>query len=193
MLTIHGLENHNHMIGAFVDHPQAKIEIHFVGKHASLTIGRNVRCHQVKFFLAEGAVVVIGDDCELSGQIRCTNFCQISVGDRTRILGKSRIHAHERVAIEIGKDCLIEGLHCRTSDSHKIFDGAGQRLNTGQPIGIEDGVYIAAGVHLYKGVHVGAGSAILAGSQVFKSIPAQSAACGSPAQVYAHPIAWQSA
>lgn len=127
MLKIHGLDNHNRIVGELVDHPQAKIEVHFVGKHASLTIGRNVRCHQVKFFLAEGAVVVIGDDCELSGQIRCTNFCQITVGDRTRVLGKSRIHAHERVAIEIGNDCLIEGLHCRTSDSHKIFNAAAQR------------------------------------------------------------------
>lgn len=190
MLMIKGLQNQNRIVGDWPDHSKAKIRVQFVGKNASLTIGRNLRCRDVIFYLAEGSTVVIGDDCELSGQIRCTSLCRITIGDRTRILGKSRIHAHERVAIQIGTDCLIEGLRCRTSDSHGIFDSEGKRLNVGRPIFIGDQVYVGAGVNLYKGVSVGNGSAILSGSQVYKSVPAQSAARGSPAQVHAHPISW---
>jgi acetyltransferase-like isoleucine patch superfamily enzyme len=114
----------------------------------------------------------------------------VTVGEKTAI-SDALLVAHNGHRIEIGKSCLFSsGIELRTTDSHKIFDAGGQRLNVDAGILVEDHVWLGHGVAVLKGVTIGAGSVVGMRSIVTKSLPASSLAVGAPARVVRNGISW---
>lgn len=149
--------------------------------------------------IAEGAEVIIGENCTLNSSNRGYHVnmfspvkimadregARIRVGKNTRIHG-SCIHAYE--LIEIGNRCLIAA-NCQIIDGngHELsFDNVMNRINTtsgSKPVIIEDDVWIGTGSIILPGVTIGRGSVVSAGSVVTKSIPPFCIYGGSPAKL----------
>lgn len=180
----------NQIIGEILPEYSGKIE--FVGRGAVLKIGKNTMLKQVNLRLDSLAKVDIGNDCHIEGQLRCNQQCVIQIGDRTRLLGASRLHAHEAVSICIGTDCILQHLRCRTSDSHKIYmqDQPQHRLNVGRGIQVGHRVYTEHAVHVYKGVVIGSDSYIRSHAVVVKPIPEGSYVSGVPAMIVRAGVVW---
>jgi len=144
-----------------------------LGEGCGLHVGRNVQLAHIEIFAADGAVIIIGDD--------------------TRFTWRTRIYAHERSQISIGRDCLFASdTLLMSSDVHKIFDAAsGERINEARDIVLGDHVWLAEGVRVYKGASIGSGSVIGAASIVTGSIPPDSIAAGVPARVTREGIRWE--
>lgn len=182
--------NHNLIIGSFSPDSTGKIE--FLGDGATLRIGQNVTFKQAHLRIESHAAIAIGDDCHIEGQLRCNLNCFIRIGRRTRLLGGSRLHAHEAVSISIGEDCILHHLRCRTSDSHKIYKqhAPAERLNDGKSIAIGDRVYAEHAVHLYKGVSIGDDCYIRSHAVLLKPVAAASYVSGIPAEVLRSGVFW---
>lgn len=189
-IKIIGDAKKNQIIGDFL--PDGTGTVEFLGKGAVLRLGKGCTFKQAHLRIDNHSTVEIGDDCHIEGQLRCNQYCLIRIGQRTRLLGGSRLHAHEAVSIRIGEDCILHHLRCRTSDSHKIYaqDTPTQRLNVGKSIQIGDRVYAEHAVHVYKGVTIGDDSYIRSHAVVVKTIAAASYASGIPAVVTRSGIFW---
>lgn len=127
----------------------------FNSRSTSNLIGINHKC--MISTLAEGAKLVIGDNCGFSGTtIGC--FLNIELGNNVRC----------------GANTLITD-----SDWHSDDPRAGKP----RAVKIEDNVWLGYGAIVLKGVTIGANSVIGAGSVVTKNIPANVIAAGNPCEV----------
>jgi acetyltransferase-like isoleucine patch superfamily enzyme len=181
-VRIVGLENNNKIIGKIPHDAEGRVV--FSGRDAILVIGKNVKLKNISFLIKNNAIVFIGDDCEVHGQIRCNGKSTVYIGARTKVLGASRLHASEQVDIRIGEDCVLKSLRCRTSDSHYIFSASTQdRINLGLSIEIGDRVYFGEGVFVLKGVSVGHNSYVLDHTVLVKNIPPHTYVYGNPMQM----------
>jgi len=182
--------NQNKIIGSLLPNSTGVIE--FLGKGAVLRLGNGSSLKQVNIRIEGHATIEIGEDCHIEGQLRCNHSCLIRIDHRTRLLGGSRLHAHEAVSISIGEDCILHHLRCRTSDSHKIYSQylPAQRLNVGKSIHIGSRVYAEHGVHIYKGVTIGNDSYIKSHAVVLKSAGVGSYLSGAPAAIKRSGIFW---
>jgi acetyltransferase-like isoleucine patch superfamily enzyme len=115
----------------------------------------------------------------------------VIIGDGTSIRGALLV-AHNGRKIEIGNGCLFShDVELRTTDSHKIFDAKGARINEDADIVVEHNVWLGHGVAVLKGVAIGEGCIIGTRSIVTKHIPPFSLAVGAPANVIRSNVTWQ--
>jgi acetyltransferase-like isoleucine patch superfamily enzyme len=136
-----------------------------------LSIGRNSR--------VRGRIELYGDSN------------QIKIGANTKING-AFIGAHNGTTVTIGSNCLFStGIELRTTDSHKIFDESGARINPDQNIVIEDRVWLGLSVYVLKGSWISSDTVIGARSMVTGRIPPKSIAAGVPARVLKSGITWE--
>lgn len=119
------------------------------------------------------------------------NNAHITVGKRTDILSVCIICQGERNYIEIGDDCLFSrDIDIWNSDTHTIFDSDGNVINYSAPIKIGNHVWIGKHVRILKKVTIGDNSVVGMNSLVSKSVPGNSIAVGSPANVIKSGINW---
>lgn len=115
----------------------------------------------------------------------------VRIGAGTTINGGLFI-AHNGRAIEIGSGCLFShDVELRTTDSHKIFDENGVRINEDRDIVIGDGVWLGASVLVLKGVTIGGGCVVGARSVVTNDLAPRTLAVGSPARTVRENILWE--
>lgn len=135
--------------------------------------------------------LVIGVGSSFSGRIELFGDGNtVIIGGNSSITG-SLLVAHNGRAIHIGDGCLFaQQTELRTTDSHKVYDADGRRINMDADICIQDRVWLAMGVVVLKGVTIDAGSVVGARSVVTKSLPGSSIAAGMPARVIKSGISW---
>jgi len=133
----------------------------------------------------------IGKDSRFSGRIELFGEGNIvAIGCDASICGTLLV-AHNGRKIEIGDGCLFsQETELRTTDSHKVLDADGRRINADADISVGDRVWLGHGVVVLKGVTVGAGSVVGMRSIVTKSLPPSSLAVGVPARVVREAISW---
>lgn len=106
----------------------------------------------------------------------------IHVGARTFV--NYNLTALDVATITIGADCQIGPNVQLLTPTHPIDPQLRRdKLESAQPITIEDNVWLGGGVIVCPGVTIGENSVIGAGSVVTKDIPANVVAVGSPARV----------
>lgn len=165
-----------------------------VAEDARLQVGSGGWLLGGVFTLGAGCSLTIGDRCYLPRlEIYAQCGTEIIIGDDASFTWATRIYAHERARIVIGKDCLIASdTLIMASDVHKIVDIAtGERLNPPADILIGDHVWLAEGVKVYKGASIGSGSVVGAYSVVTGAIPENSVAAGTPARVLRQGVRWE--
>ncbi|MDE5785945.1 MAG: acyltransferase, partial [Duncaniella sp.] len=137
--------------------------------------------------------IIISGHCYLSGLtlwIEGDNN-EIVIGENTFAYG-GELAALEGTRIEIGNDCLFShSIEFRTSDSHKIFDESGHRINPAKSISIAPHVWLGAHVKVLKGASVAEGSVVGIGSIVTGNLATPHAIyAGNPAKLIKEHISW---
>jgi len=132
-----------------------------LGKNSTLHFtGRASIRGEARIQLADGAKLVIGDQCVLRERLWIVAHKEIIIGDGTSI-------SHETMIID--------------SDAHPVIsDGVEQPIQ--KPVHIGKNVWIGARSTILKGVTIGDESIIGAGSLVTKDIPDHVLAFGRPAR-----------
>lgn len=143
------------------------------GNNNTLIIMKYARIHNSEFVLDKGD-------------------CIICIGMESSAEKALFAAVEQESQITIGTDCMLStDVEIRTSDSHKILDDEGNRVNFKGDIVVEDHVWIGAHASILKGVTLGSGSIIGFGSVVTKNIPANSIAAGNPAKIVKEKIWWE--
>jgi acetyltransferase-like isoleucine patch superfamily enzyme len=136
----------------------------------------------------------LGQDVQfLEGHIWCSSADGIiRIGEKTTIAEATLTLTEPRMAITIGRDCLISWqVDLRCGDGHPIVDQAtGAVLNPARPITLGDHVWLAAHVQVLKGVTIGEHSVIGTHSLVTHDVPPHAVAAGAPARVLRENITW---
>lgn len=115
----------------------------------------------------------------------------IKIGKNSRINGADFV-VHNGTNVEIGSRCLFSTkVDVRTTDSHFIYNSAGERINLDRNIYIGDHVWIGRMVSILKGANIGNGSVIGSMSPVSGSIPEEVIAAGVPAKPIKTNITWK--
>ncbi len=115
----------------------------------------------------------------------------VKIGEGTSIRGALLV-AHNGRKIEIGYGCLFShDVELRTTDSHKIFDENGVRINEDRDIIIGDSVWLGVGVLVLKGVTISGGCVVGARSVVTDDMAARTLAVGSPARIVRNNVSWK--
>jgi acetyltransferase-like isoleucine patch superfamily enzyme len=148
--------------------------IHIRGNHNIIKFGRDC---------------IVGPDCSFWME---GNYLNIEIGDNCSFTQFNHFCAQENyVSIVIGDDCMISNhVIVRTSDSHPIYNIAGERTNPASSIFIGNHVWIAPESKIFKGVHIGDGCVIGSNSIVTKDIGPNCLAVGMPAKVVKEKIYW---
>ena len=139
--------------------------VHFISSWRRSTAATLYAPVRLRVF-GPGAVIEIGDGCELSG---------------TSITARSQI-------IRLGKQVLM-GPNCVIVDSdfHAPWPAQQRSSSPGferdRAVCIDDYAWIGMQSLILKGVHIGRGAIIGAGSVVTHDIPAMCVACGNPCRV----------
>jgi acetyltransferase-like isoleucine patch superfamily enzyme len=159
---------------------------------SELVLEEGVRLRKAELFVrGTNNLLVLRKGSAFSGRIELFgNNNVVTIGKETAINGALLV-AHNGRKIEIGSGCLFsKGIELRTTDSHKIFDASGRRLNEDADIQVGDHVWLGDGVAVLKGVTIGAGSVVGMRSIVTKSLPPESLAAGVPARVVRSAVSW---
>lgn len=125
----------------------------------------------VRFALGEGAVIVVGDYCDLNG-CSLTAYQSVTIGSHVQIGPSTWITDTDLHPMSAG--LRRRQLHGEPFDRHAVRRA---------PVSIGNDVWIGAGVLVLKGVSIGDGAVIGAGSVVVRDVPAGAVACGNPARV----------
>lgn len=105
----------------------------FKGRNNKIVIGNNVRLAGVTFWFEDDGNEII-------------------IGDNTTMEGDTQLAACEGTKITIGKDCMFaRNVNFRTTDSHSVIDGDGNRINPANNISIGNHVWIGTDVLVLKG------------------------------------------
>ena len=118
----------------------------------------------------------IGKGAVIRPTSRFTFPWKVAIGDYSWIGDDVVLYSLER--IEIGCHCVISQKSYLCTGSHNLRDRT-FNLETA-PIKIGNGVWVASDCFIAAGVSIGANSAIGARSSVFKDIPMQQVAWGTP-------------
>ena len=122
-----------------------------------------------------------------------SDFGEVSIGKKTTFTSVNIVCNEYKNKIIIGNDCMFSyGIHIRNTDSHPIYNSAGELINKGKEIIIKDKVWIGMGVTILKGCIIEDGCVIGAGSLVNKSITIKNCiATGVPIKVIREDIIWE--
>jgi len=116
--------------------------------------------------LAQGASIVIGADCGLSGTSICSAR-RVMIGDR----------------VLVGADVIITDTDFHAVDVLPRRHAPIPEGKPGDDVVIEDDVFIGARSVILKGVRIGKGSVIGAGSVITADVPPGVVAAGNPCRV----------
>jgi putative colanic acid biosynthesis acetyltransferase WcaF len=105
-----------------------------------------------------------------------TFIWKVAIGDYSWIGDDVVLYSVDR--IQIGSHCVISQKSYLCTGSHNIQDRAFSLITA--PIIIGNGVWIATDCFVGAGVTIGANSVIGARSSVFRDIPSQQVAWGTP-------------
>ncbi len=131
----------------------------------------NFRCWLLRLFGAK-----IGQGVVIRPTARFTYPWKISIGDYSWIGDDVVFYSIDR--IEIGSHAVISQKSYLCTASHDFCDPSFP--TTTSPIRIENGTWIATDCFVAPGVTIGANTVIGARSSVFRDIPQQQVAWGSP-------------
>lgn len=167
-----------------------------VGDDNVIVVGRGSVMMDVSVRIrGNGNRIVFEDNCHVGPD--CSfwmegNGITIVIGEGTTFTSKVHFCAQEDgSSVMVGKDCMFANtITVRTSDSHPVYDGGGDRINPPGPVVIGEHVWIAPGVRVMKGVSLGDGCIIGAGSIVTKNVPDRCMAVGIPAKVVKEGVRW---
>lgn len=113
-----------------------------------------------------GALIEIGDNCELSG---------VSITARSTSIKLAK-------QVLVGPNTIITD-----SDFHSPWPAQERAANPGierdSPVTIEDYAWIGMNCIILKGVTIGSGAIVGAGSVVSRDVPPNCLACGNPARI----------
>ena len=101
---------------------------------------------------------------------------KVVIGDYSWIGDDVVLYSVERISI--GSHCVISQKSYLCTGSHDLTDSSFSLITA--PINIGNGVWVASDCFVAPGVAIGANSVIGARSSVFRNIPAQKIAWGSP-------------
>ncbi|MGF1541881.1 MAG: hormogonium polysaccharide biosynthesis acetyltransferase HpsU [Pleurocapsa sp.] len=118
----------------------------------------------------------IGQDVVIRPTARFTYPWKIAIGDYSWIGDDVVLYSIDRITI--GSHCVISQESYLCTGSHDITDSAFRLITA--PITIGNGVWIATDCFIAPGVTIGANSVIGARSSVFRNIPMQQIAWGTP-------------
>jgi len=158
------------------------------------------RLHHVAIkIVGSGNVVFVEEGCQIDWTeiTIISNDSRIDIGRNTTINGKPSqqcllLARGEQSHLVIGCDCMLSyGVEIRTSDSHPIFNAAGQRINYSQDILIKDHVWVAGKVLITKGVTIEDGAIVGAGSVVTNDVEGKTIVGGVPARKIKSDIVWR--
>ena len=140
-------------------------------------------------------IIRIGDRCNLiSAEIWIEDsHGEVSIGQRTSILGKTHLACIEGTKIVIGEKCLFStDVVFRTGDSHSILDlETEKRINPSKDIIIGNHCWFGNKVTILKGVIIGQDTIVATGSIVTKSSNSSNVIlAGNPAKVIKEGITW---
>lgn len=160
---------------------------------SEVVLEQGVRLRNAKLLIRGDAnSLVIEKGSNFSGRIELYGDGNtVRIGEGTSIRGALLV-AHNGRKIEIGSGCLFShDVELRTTDSHKIFDAKGARINEDADIVVERNVWLGRGVAVLKGTTIGEGCVLGTRSIATKHIPPFSLAVGAPANVIRTSIKWQ--
>lgn len=196
------MENIN-IIGNYSDHngnlvfaPKNlhNVTVNFVGGNNKLIIADTSKIRNINFdFPSHNAVIMIGENGNLSGQIRAGYCCNINIGDNVTCTNKIYITSAEKTKIVVGDDCMFAtGNQIRSDDAHAIYDvNTGDRVNKSKDIIIGEHVWFAFNSVVLSGSQIGEGSVIGFASVVKGRYPNNCVIVGSPARTTKKDIAWE--
>ena len=137
-----------------------------------------------------------GRSMTLSGHIGFndinTSGCCFHIGKNTLINGMFFIMLDNNSSIDIGHDCLFsDGIEIWASDTHTIYDDAGNLTNRGRDIKIGNHVWIGKNVAILKNSQIADGSIVGMKSLVCKKFTTPRAMlCGVPAKQIKVGVNW---
>jgi putative colanic acid biosynthesis acetyltransferase WcaF len=129
------------------------------------------RCWLLRLFGAQ-----IGKGVVIRPTARFTYPWKVSIGDYSWIGDDVVLYSVDRIVI--GSHCSISQKSYLCTGSHDIGDRAFKLITA--PIKIGNGVWVATDCFIAPGVNIGANSVIGARSSVFKDIPENLVAWGTP-------------
>ena len=135
----------------------------------------NFRCFILKLFGAK-----IGKRVVIRPSARIIYPWKITIGDDTWIGSQVTLYSVDKIII--GSQCVVSQKSYLCTGSHKTDDPTFSL--TTAPIRIGNGVWIATDCFIAPGVQIGANSIIGARSSVFRNIPNNKMAFGSPCRVH---------
>lgn len=149
----------------------ARIDIHGNGNRLSIGSGALLHGNRIECF-GDANTVEIGQDTELNGGL---------------------VAAHWGTRVQIGSSCLFaQETDVRTSDSHSILDGTGQRINQDRDVSIGSRVWLARGASVGKGAVIPDDVVVAAKALVTQGrpVPPNSVIGGVPARVIRRGVTW---
>ncbi|MWP61801.1 acyltransferase [Gilliamella sp. Pas-s25] len=170
------------------------VTVNFVGANNKLIIADTSKIRNINFdFPSHNAVIIIGKNGNLSGQIRAGYYCHINIGDNVTCTNKIYITSAEKTKIIIGDDCMFStGNQIRSDDAHAIYDvDTGERVNKSKDIIIGEHVWFAFNSVVLSGSQIGEGSVVGFASIVKGQYLNNCIIVGAPARSTKHNIAWE--
>jgi acetyltransferase-like isoleucine patch superfamily enzyme len=145
--------------------------------------GRSRLGRGVRFDLAPGALVTLGDGCEIGPGSRFHVTGQVRIGAGARLGERCVIAAHERIDVGAGarlddEVVLIDFDH-ETADVERPIRVQGLRT---APVVIGDGARLAAGATVLRGVVVGTGASVRPRGVVTRDVAPGTTVAGVPAR-----------
>lgn len=176
----------------------SKSSIDINGEGNKFVVKGCLQCVNIKM-LGNNNIILIEEGCQVDWTeiTIISNDSRIEIGRDTTINGKPSqqcllLARGEPSHLVIGCDCMLSyGVEIRTSDSHPIFNAAGQRINYSQGIMVKNHVWIAGKVLITKGVTIEDGAIVGAGSIVTADVDGKSIVAGVPAKKIKSDVVWR--
>ncbi|QIK82866.1 acyltransferase [Sanguibacter sp. HDW7] len=177
-------------------HPEARIDILFVGERNTLVVDDSARFKRLSVrFDANDGTARLGTSRgrAIETSIRVGQDSTVTFGDGVSTTSVLLVSAVEGASVTIGDDVMFaSGNQLRSDDAHPIFDvRTGLRVNPARDISIGSHVWMAREAVALGGARIGSGSVIGYRALVTGRVPNNAIAAGMPARVLRRDIAWE--
>lgn len=117
--------------------------------------------------------------------------CKVLIQKNTTFGGIRIINSGTDNLVSIGENCLFaDQIELWASDTHPIFNEAGDIINREKPVVIGNNVWVGSRVTLLKGITIHDNSIIGMGSLVTNDVPAAVISAGSPNKTIRENVRW---